>query len=184
MEIELGEIQAEFAEIIWDNEPVTSRELVAICEKELNWKKSTTYTVLRKLCEKGLFKNENGTVTSVVSKEQFNATKSEKFVEDTFDGSLPAFIAAFTSRKKLTKSELDEGFKEAKRTIISDTTCTISCHDAHLHFESLKIEGDTYHWRFAMLYAPEKGKIAVLSFYDGIDGKPEYFNALLESIQF
>ena len=108
MEIELGEIQAEFAEIIWNNEPVTSRELVAICEKELNWKKSTTYTVLRKLCEKGLFKNENGTVTSVVSKEQFNATKSEKFVEDTFDGSLPAFIAAFTSRKKLTKSELDQ----------------------------------------------------------------------------
>jgi predicted transcriptional regulator len=108
MEIELGEIQAEFAEIIWKNEPVTSRELVAICEKELNWKKSTTYTVLRKLCEKGLFKNENGTVTSVVSKEQFNASKSEKFVEDTFDGSLPAFIAAFTSRKKLTKSELDQ----------------------------------------------------------------------------
>jgi predicted transcriptional regulator len=108
MEIELGEIQAEFAEIIWNNEPVTSRELVAICEKELNWKKSTTYTVLRKLCEKGLFKNENGTVTSVVSKEQFNASKSEKFVEDTFDGSLPAFIAAFTSRKKLTKSELDQ----------------------------------------------------------------------------
>lgn len=108
MEIELGEIQAEFAEIIWNNEPVSSGELVAICEKELNWKKSTTYTVLRKLCEKGLFKNENGTVTSVVSKEQFNASKSEKFVDETFGGSLPAFIAAFTSRKKLTKSELDQ----------------------------------------------------------------------------
>lgn len=108
MEIELGEIQAEFAEIIWKNEPVSSRELVEICEKELNWKKSTTYTVLRKLCEKGLFVNNNGTVTSLVSKEQFNASKSEKFVQDTFDGSLPAFIAAFTSRKKLTKSEIDE----------------------------------------------------------------------------
>lgn len=108
MEIELGEIQLEFAEIIWKNEPVSSGELVAICEKELNWKKSTTYTVLRKLCEKGLFKNENGTVTSVVSKEQFNASKSEKFVDETFGGSLPAFIAAFTSRKKLTKSELDQ----------------------------------------------------------------------------
>ena len=108
MEIELGEIQEEFAEIIWKNEPVTSRELVSICEKELNWKKSTTYTVLRKLCEKGLFKNDNGTVTSVVSKEQFNAGRSEKFVEDTFDGSLPAFIAAFTSRKKLTKTEIDQ----------------------------------------------------------------------------
>ena len=108
MEIELGEIQAEFAEIIWKNEPVSSRELVEICERELNWKKSTTYTVLRKLCEKGLFVNNNGTVTSLVSKEQFNASKSEKFVQDTFDGSLPAFIAAFTSRKKLTKSEIDE----------------------------------------------------------------------------
>ena len=108
MEIELGEIQLEFAEIIWKNEPVSSGELVAICEKELNWKKSTTYTVLRKLCEKGLFKNENGTVKSVVSKEQFNASKSEKFVDETFGGSLPAFIAAFTSRKKLTKSELDQ----------------------------------------------------------------------------
>jgi len=108
MEIELGEIQAEFAEIIWKNEPVSSGELVAICEKELNWKKSTTYTVLRKLCEKGLFKNTDGTVTSVISKEQFNASKSEKFVDETFDGSLPAFIAAFTSRKKLTKSELDQ----------------------------------------------------------------------------
>ncbi len=108
MEVELGEIQAEFAEIIWKNEPVTSRRLVEICEKELSWKKSTTYTVLRKLCEKGLFKNENGTVTSVVSKEQFNASRSEQFVQDTFDGSLPAFIAAFTSRKKLTKKEINE----------------------------------------------------------------------------
>ncbi len=108
MEIELGEIQAEFAEIIWKNEPVSSRDLVAICEKELNWKKSTTYTVLRKLCEKGLFVNKDGIVTSIVSKEQFNASKSEKFVQDTFGGSLPAFIAAFTSQKKLTKSEIDE----------------------------------------------------------------------------
>ena len=108
MEIELGEIQAEFADIIWKNEPVTSRELVSICEKELNWKKSTTYTVLRKLCEKGLFRNDNGTVTSIVTKDQFNASKSERFVDDTFGGSLPAFIAAFTSRKKLTKTEIDQ----------------------------------------------------------------------------
>ena len=79
---------------------------------------------------------------------------------------------------------LDEGFKEAKRTVISDTTCKISGHDAHLHFESLDLDGDTYRWRFGMLYAPEKGKIAILSFYDGIDNKPDYFNALLESVQF
>ena len=111
MEIELGEIQAEFAEIIWKNEPVSSRELVTICENELNWKKSTTYTVLRKLCEKGLFKNVDGTVTSVISRDQFNATKSERFVEDNFGGSLPAFIAAFTSQKKLKKSEIKEILK-------------------------------------------------------------------------
>lgn len=107
-EIELGDVQAAFADIIWSNEPIGSGELVRICERELNWKKPTTYTVLRKLCEKGLFKNEDGVVTSIVSKEEFNASKSEKFVEDTYEGSLPAFIAAFMSHKKISKSEIDE----------------------------------------------------------------------------
>jgi len=107
-EIELGEVQAAFADIIWNNEPIGSGELVKICERELNWKKPTTYTVLRKLCEKGLFKNEDGVVVSLVSKEEFNASKSEKFVEDTFEGSLPVFIAAFMSQKKISKSEIDE----------------------------------------------------------------------------
>lgn len=107
-EIELGDVQAAFADIIWNNEPIGSGELVKICERELNWKKPTTYTVLRKLCEKGLFKNEDGVVTSLVSKEEFNASKSEKFVEDTYEGSLPAFIAAFMSHKKISKSEIDE----------------------------------------------------------------------------
>lgn len=108
MEIELGEVQAVFADIIWSNEPVSSGELVKICERELGWKKSTTYTVLRKLCEKGIFKNEEGVVTALVSKEEFNASKSEKFVEDTYEGSLPAFIAAFMSHKKISKREIDE----------------------------------------------------------------------------
>lgn len=107
-EIELGDVQAAFADIIWNNEPIGSGELVKICEKELNWKKPTTYTVLRKLCEKGLFKNEDGVVTSIISREEFNASKSEKFVEDTYEGSLPAFIAAFMSHKKLSKAEIDE----------------------------------------------------------------------------
>jgi len=107
-EIELGDVQAAFADIIWSNEPIGSGELVKICERELNWKKPTTYTVLRKLCEKGLFKNEDGVVTSLVSKEEFNASKSEKFVEDIYEGSLPAFIAAFMSHKKISKSEIDE----------------------------------------------------------------------------
>ena len=101
MNIELGEVQAAFADIIWTNEPVGSGELVKICERELKWKKPTTYTVLRKLCEKGLFKNEDGVVTSVISREEFNASKSEKFIEETFDGSLPAFIAAFIVRRHI-----------------------------------------------------------------------------------
>ena len=108
MEIELGEVQAAFADVIWANEPVSSGELVTICEKQFGWKKSTTYTVLKKLCEKGLFKNEGGIVTSVVSKEQFLATKSERFIEDTFDGSLPAFVTAFLSHKKVSKKEIAE----------------------------------------------------------------------------
>lgn len=107
-EIELGDVQERFAEIVWANEPVGSGELVKICAQEFNWKKPTTYTVLRKLCEKGLFKNENGTVSSVITREDFYSAKSEKFVEDTFDGSLPAFIAAFMSHKKLTEKEADE----------------------------------------------------------------------------
>lgn len=108
MDIELGDVQAAFADIIWAYEPISSGELVKICEKELHWKKPTTYTVLRKLCEKGLFRNENGIVTAVISREEFNASKSEKFVEDTFDGSLPAFIAAFMSHKKISLKEIDE----------------------------------------------------------------------------
>lgn len=108
IDIELGEVQAVFANIIWSREPVGSGELVKICEKELGWKKPTTYTVLRKLCAKGLFKNENGVVSAVISREEFNLAKSEKFVEDTFEGSLPAFFAAFMSHKKISEKEADE----------------------------------------------------------------------------
>ena len=107
-EIELGEVQAAFADIIWANEPVGSGELVKLCENQFNWKKPTTYTVLRKLCEKGLFKNDDGIVTSLISKEEFNASKSEKFVQETYAGSLPAFIAAFMSHKKLSIGDIDE----------------------------------------------------------------------------
>ncbi|MCQ2452018.1 MAG: BlaI/MecI/CopY family transcriptional regulator [Oscillospiraceae bacterium] len=107
-DLELGEVQLAFAHIIWDREPVGSGELVKICEKELNWKKPTTYTVLRKLCEKGLFKNEDGVVTAVLSREEFNASRSERFVEDAFDGSLPAFLAAFMSHKKISSQEVEE----------------------------------------------------------------------------
>lgn len=108
MELELGAIQERFAGIVWANEPLGSGELVKICEKELNWKKATTYTVLRKLCEKGLLKNENGVVSSLISKEEFYSAKSEQIIEESYEGSLPAFIAAFISRKNLTAKEADE----------------------------------------------------------------------------
>lgn len=108
VDIELGEVQATFADIIWKYEPVGSGELVKICEKELQWKKSTTYTVLRKVCEKGLFKNEGGVVSAIISREEFNAMKGERFIEDTYNNSLPAFIAAFMSHKKISKKEMDE----------------------------------------------------------------------------
>ena len=107
-DMELGVVQERFADLVWANEPVASGELVKICEKELEWKKSTTYTVLRKLCEKGLFKNEDGTVTSLISKDEFYSAKSKQIVEDSYSGSLPAFVAAFISNKKLTAKEADE----------------------------------------------------------------------------
>ena len=106
--IRLGEVEARFAELIWNNEPISSGELVKLCLKELEWKKSTTYTVLRKLCDRGIFKNEDGVVTSLISKDRFNAIQSEKFVEESFDGSLPNFIAAFTSMKKLSDEDIDK----------------------------------------------------------------------------
>ncbi len=107
-EIRLGAVESRFADIIWENEPLSSGELVKLCEKALTWKKSTTYTVLKKLCERGIFKNENGTVISLISKEELNSRQSEKFVEDNFKGSLPAFVAAFIKRKSLSKKDMDE----------------------------------------------------------------------------
>lgn len=107
-DIKLGVVESRFADIIWNQEPLSSGELVKICERELNWKKPTTYTVLRKLCEKGIFKNEGGIVTSQISRQNFYAMQSEKFVEDTFDGSLPAFLAAFTKRKNLSREDISE----------------------------------------------------------------------------
>ena len=105
-EMKLGVIEARFADIIWAHEPLSSGELVKLCEKELDWKKSTTYTVLKKLCERGIFINEKGTVYSRISRQDFYALQSERFVEDTFEGSLPAFIAAFTKRKRLSEEEV------------------------------------------------------------------------------
>ena len=106
--LKLGAVEMRFAEIIWENEPLTSGQLVKLCMEQLEWKKSTTYTVLKKLCDRGLFKNVNGTVSSVISKEEYYSAQSEQVVNESFGGSLPAFIAAFTSRKTLTQEEIDE----------------------------------------------------------------------------
>lgn len=108
---ELGEVQARFADIVWAHAPIPSGELVKLCEKELNWKKPTTYTVLRKLCEKGLFENADGIVRVKITRAQFYSERSERFVAESFSGSLPAFIAAFTARKPLSDAEADEIMK-------------------------------------------------------------------------
>ena len=93
---------------MWDHEPIPSGQLVKLCEQELNWKKPTTYTVLRKLCEKGLFRNEDGLVSAVLTREQFASRRSEQFVDNAFHGSLPAFVAAFTAQKGLSAQEAEE----------------------------------------------------------------------------
>ena len=105
---QMGAVESRFANIIWENEPLTSAELARRSEAVLSWKKSTTYTVLKRLCDKGIFQNDGGTVTSRISRQDFYALQSEKFVADTFDGSLPAFLAAFTSRKSLTAEEVTQ----------------------------------------------------------------------------
>ena len=113
MEIQLGVIEARYADMIWEHEPVTSSELVKMTAVEFNWKRTTAHNVLRRLIDKGLFRNENGLVTAVISREEFYARQSRQYVEATFAGSLPAFIAAFTQDAKLTPKEA-----EAIRTMI------------------------------------------------------------------
>ena len=108
IDMELGAVQERFADLVWANEPIASGELVKLCEKELAWKKPTTYTVLRRLCEKGLLRNANGVVTSLVSREEFYSSKSEQIVTDSYRGSLPAFVAAFLSRKGLSEEDAVE----------------------------------------------------------------------------
>ncbi|MBE6658263.1 MAG: BlaI/MecI/CopY family transcriptional regulator [Ruminococcaceae bacterium] len=104
----LGAIETRFAELIWEHAPLASGALVTLCEEHLHWKKSTTYTVLKKLCDRGLFQNNGGTVTVVVTREEFAARQSEEIVRETFSGSLPAFVAAFTSRNPLSEGELSD----------------------------------------------------------------------------
>ncbi len=104
----LAETEGKFVELVWNNEPIPSGELVKLCEKELSWKKSTTYTVLRRLTEQGVLQNEDAVVTSKIKREEYYSMQSEQFVEDIFEGSLPQFIAAFMSRKKLSGNQIEE----------------------------------------------------------------------------
>ena len=114
-DIQMGVVESRFADIIWQYEPISSAELAKKSAELLGWKKTTSYTVLKRLCDKGIFQNVKGIVTSLISKETFCALRSESFIEQTFDGSLPAFIAAFTSRKALSTEEV-----ECLRRIISE----------------------------------------------------------------
>lgn len=118
IECRIGEVEMKFAKLIWENEPIASGELAKLTEKELNWKKSTTYTVLKRLCEKGIFQNEKGIVTSKVSFQDFQVKQSEMFVEESFKGSLPRFVAAFCSNKKLSKTDVEE-----LQRIINESQC-------------------------------------------------------------
>lgn len=104
----MGPLESRFADLIWSHEPLPSRELVRLAAEPLSWKATTSYTVLKRLCDRGLFQNQGGTVTSLVSRADFYAMQSEQFVEETFEGSLPAFLAAFSSRKRLSDREIDE----------------------------------------------------------------------------
>ena len=107
-DLRMGTAEAQFADIIWEKEPITSGQLAKIGLAEFNWKKTTSHTVLNRLCDRGLFKKENGVVTSLISREEYYARHSEAYVKETFGGSLPAFLAAFGTRKQLSDSEVDE----------------------------------------------------------------------------
>lgn len=107
-DLKAGTAEAKFADIIWEKEPITSGQLAKLGASAFGWKKTTSHTVLKRLCERGLFVNDGGTVTSLISREDYYARHSEQYVEETFGGSLPAFLAAFGSRKKLSDDEIRE----------------------------------------------------------------------------
>ena len=107
-EYTLGVIESRFADMVWEKAPLTTNELVKCCEEELGWKRTTTYTVLKKFEKRGIFENQKGTVVVLISKEEFYGRQSEEYVEKSFGGSLPGFLTAFTSRKKLSKKEIEE----------------------------------------------------------------------------
>lgn len=107
-EMKLAAVESRFADIIWENAPISSGALAKLCEKELEWKRTTTYTVLKRLCQRGIFQNADGTVSALVTREEFYARQGQALVEEAFGGSLPAFIAAFTRGRTLRAEEIAE----------------------------------------------------------------------------
>ena len=107
-EYHLGEIEMKFADIIWENEPLKSGELIKLCEQALGWKKSTTYTILKRVSERGLFQNVDGVVTSCVKKDEFMAKQTQQFLDANFEGPLPKFLAAFAKKNKFSEKEIEE----------------------------------------------------------------------------
>lgn len=107
-EFRLAEGEERFADIVWEQEPVGSTQLVRLCEQRLGWKKSTTYTVLKKLCDRGMFQNKDAVVTAKVTKEEFESGRSRQFVKESFGGSLPRFLTAFIGKQKLSDREIEE----------------------------------------------------------------------------
>jgi len=104
----LGEMEKRFADIIWANAPVSTRKLVEMREKEFGWKRTTTYTMLKRLCERGIFENKNGTVVTVITRDDFTFEQSSIFINETFDGSLPMFLTLFSKNRKLSADEINE----------------------------------------------------------------------------
>ncbi len=104
----LGEMEQKFAELIWQKAPIASGELAKLCNRVFGWKRTTAYTMLKRLCDRGIFANQNGTVVIIQSKEEFQGAQGEQFINETFHGSLPEFLTAFVRRKKLTKTEIEE----------------------------------------------------------------------------
>lgn len=103
----LGAVESRFADLIWETAPTTTTALIALAKDKLEWKRTTTYTVLKRLCDRGLFALENGTVTALVSREEFYERQSREYVQEAFDGSLPAFVAAFSRSRKLDPKEIE-----------------------------------------------------------------------------
>lgn len=105
--ITIGVIEARFADLVWEKAPLTTKELIKLCADVFNWKRTTTYTVLKRMCERGLFEMKNSTVTTLMTRDEFYAMQGEQFIEEAFKGSLPDFLTAFTTRKKPTAEEVE-----------------------------------------------------------------------------